>query len=110
VKYSSEHYLDELDGREKKHGFRNYFAPAVIEFVSYTAISLVSIIPLLLIGNITTAVWACVGVTLVLLFLAGFWRGYMLRTSSIRDGIETALLGGGIIVVGLVSGLIVNSL
>lgn len=110
VKYSSEHYLDELDGREKKSAFRHYFVPSLIEFLCYFAISFVSVIPLIFIGDTMSAVGVSVCITLLLLFLAGFWRGFMLRTNGMRDGLETIVLGGGIVTVGLVSGLIINSL
>jgi VIT1/CCC1 family predicted Fe2+/Mn2+ transporter len=104
VKYSSEHYLDELDGREKKSAFRHYFIPSLIEFVCYFAISFVSIIPLVFIANTFTAVTISVVTTLIILYLAGYWRGYILRMPRQRDAIETTLLGGGIILVGLLSG------
>ena len=104
VKYSSEHYLDELDGREKKSAFRHYFIPSLIEFVCYFAISFVSIIPLVLITDTLMAVAISVAMTLVILYAAGYWRGYILRMPRQRDAIETTLLGGGIILVGLLSG------
>lgn len=110
VKYSSEHYMDELDGREKKSAFRHYFIPSFIEFVCYFMISFVAILPLLFIDSIATAVIISVIVTLVLLFAAGYLRGFMLHMNGVRDGIETLLLGVGILSVGLISGLIVNSL
>lgn len=110
VKYSSEHYLDELDGREKKSAFRHYFIPSFIEFVCYFAISFISIIPLLFIADTTTAVMTSVVVTLVILCLAGYWRGYVLQMSRWRDAIETTVLGLGIVLVGLISGYIIHAL
>lgn len=110
VKYSSEHYLDELDGHEQSSAFRHYFIPALIEFMSYFAISFVSIIPLIVLGDTVQSVIWCVTTTLIILTLAGWWRGYMLGMSRWRDALETALLGGGIIVVGWLSGWILNSL
>ncbi len=110
VKYSSEHYLDELDGREKKSAFRHYFIPSFIEFICYLVLSFISVVPLLVVPDIRLAVVACVVLTVALLFVAGYVRAYMLRAGRFRDGVETAVLGGGIILVGLVSGLIVNSL
>lgn len=104
VKYSSEHYLDELDGREKKSAFRHYFIPSLIEFVCYFAISFISIIPLVFIQEMATAVAASVALTLVILFAAGYWRGYMLQMSRWRDAVETTVLGLGIITVGIISG------
>lgn len=110
VKYSSEHYLDELDGREKKSAFKHYFIPSLLEFVCYFAISFLAILPLLWIESIQVAVTVSVIVTLILLFTAGFLRGFMLHMSGIRDGVEVLLLGLGIITVGLISGLVVHSL
>lgn len=110
VKYSSEHYLDELDGREKKSAFKHYFIPSFVEFVCYFLISFLAVLPLVLIENTKTAVITSVTITAVLLFAAGYLRGFMLRMNGLRDGVETVLLGAGIILVGLISGLIVHSL
>ncbi len=110
VKYSSEHYLDELDGREKKNAFSHYFIPSLIEFVCYFAISFISVLPLIFVRDTAIAVTMSVCITLLLLFMAGFWRGFMLKTNGFRDGIETIVLGVGIVVVGLVSGLVIHSL
>ncbi len=110
VKYSSEHYLDELDGREKQSAFKYYFVPSLIEFGCYLLLSMLSVLPLLLINDIATAITFTVLLTLLLLFLAGLWRGFIVRMNGLRDGIETMILGTGIIVVGLLSGLVVNSL
>ncbi|MES2876165.1 MAG: hypothetical protein V4678_01715 [Patescibacteria group bacterium] len=110
VKYSSEHYLDELDGREKRSAFRHYFIPSLIEFACYLLLSLLSVLPLVLIDDIATAIGLTIVITLSLLFGAGVWRGYIVRMNGLRDGVETVVLGTGIIIVGLLSGLIVNSL
>src|SRR5689334_13722910 len=40
MRYSGEHYVDELDGREKRHKFRAYFIPSFVEFVTYALVSL----------------------------------------------------------------------
>jgi hypothetical protein len=110
VKYSSEHYLDELDGREKKSAFRHYFMPSLIEFVCYAILSLLAVTPLFLVDDLAAAISLSVVLTLLMLFAAGVWRGYLLRMNWLRDGTETLLLGLGIILVGLVSGVVVNSL
>ena len=108
LKYSSEHYLDELDGRETRHPFRNYFGPALIEFLSYFAISFITVLPLFLIRNIPAAIGVSAALTLLLLFAAGYWRAYMLHMPRLRDGFEAMTLGLGILLVGLVSGLVVH--
>lgn len=107
LKYSSEHYLDELDGREKRSPFKVYFLPAFIEFISYFAISFVSIVPLLVLDHVATAVWISVAITVTTLFLAGYFRAYMLHAPRLRDACETAGLGSGIILVGCISGYVI---
>lgn len=110
VKYSSEHYLDQLDGREKSSKFRYYFLPAMIEFVCYFAISFVFVIPLLFISAIPIAIGISIFITLVILYVAGYWRAYMIDMPRHRDALETMLLGLGIIVVGVCSGFLTKLL
>lgn len=110
VKYSSEHYMDELDGREKRSPFRHYFTPAIIEFVCYFLLSFLSVLPLVVMTNVPTAVGISLVVTLVLLYGAGLWRGYTLRMNKYRDATEALLLGAVIIAVGAVSGLLLHSI
>lgn len=110
VKYSSEHYLDELDGREKKSPFKHYFIPSLLEFGCYVILSLLSVLPLIVIQDLTIAIIATVVLTLAMLFFAGLARGFMLHTKGLRDGLETMLLGVGIVAIGVLSGLVVHSL
>lgn len=108
VKYSSEHYEDELDGREKKNPWRAYFTPAAIEFVIYFAVCLLTLLPLFLFSNTLVAVIWCTLLTAIVLFAAGFWRGFLLKMHPVRDGIELALLGLLIIIIGGGAGYILN--
>jgi VIT1/CCC1 family predicted Fe2+/Mn2+ transporter len=108
VKYSSEHYEDELDGREKRNAVRSYFAPAAIEFLSYLAISIVTLLPIVFIEDLYVGIALCSAFTLIMLFAAGYWRGYLMRLHPIRDGLEMMFLGAGIIVVGALTGYILN--
>lgn len=110
VKYSSEHYLDELDGREKKNHFYYYWMPALIEFFIYLGISLFAIIPLLVIPDITIAITVLSVTTLAILFAAGWWRGYTVKLHPWKDAAETCLLGAGIIGIGALSGWLLYAL
>lgn len=110
VKYSSEHYLDELDGRETHSPVKRYFIPALVEFLSYFAISFLTVVPLLIITHLGTAITVSVALTLSLLFAAGYWRAYMMHMPRLRDGFETMLLGAGIVVVGIISGVVIQHL
>lgn len=108
VKYSSEHYDDELDGREKRSPFHYYFVPAAIEFISYFSIGLVTLLPLVIIQDTYLGMALCCVITLVMLFAAGYWRGFLMRLHPGKDGLEMFLLGSGIIVVGAITGYILH--
>lgn len=110
VKYSSEHYLDELDGHETHHPFDRYFVPALFEFFAYFAISLFAILPVLLMENVRHGIAIACGLTIVILFAAGYWRAKMLNMHPWKDACETALLGTGIIVVGYTAGSVISQL
>ncbi len=110
VRYASEHYLDELDGRETHDPYRRYFLPALIEFCVYALVSLVAILPLLFVAPLQLAVIACIFLTLAILFGAGYYRGSVLGTHRIRDGLEVSFLGALIVIVGGVAGWILSYL
>lgn len=101
VRYGSEHYIDELDGRENLNWVRGYFVPAIIEFLVYGIASVISILPLLFIDSDFHAVSAMTALTLIFLFGAGWYRGnLLLGVHRIRDGLEVASLGLIIIAAG----------
>lgn len=110
VTYSSEHYADELDGREKRSPIKHYFVPAAIEFLSYSLLGILCILPFALLNEMIAGLIVSTIVTIVILFLAGLWRGYLLRMNGLRDGTETALIGVLIIGIGALSGWFVGSL
>jgi len=110
VRYASEHYVDELDGHEKRDKFRAYFVPAFIEFVTYALVSLIAVIPLLLIHDSLQAITLTIAITVLILFLAGHYRGRLLGRHAMRDGLELAGIGIAIILVGTIAGWLLSYL
>lgn len=110
VKYSSEHYADELDGREKRNPLKYYFLPALIEFGAYFAVGFITILPLIFIPQLYLAITLCSMITLAMLFTAGYWRGFLMRMHPAKDGIEMMFLGACIIFVGGLTGYIIHLL
>lgn len=108
VRYASEHFLDELDGREKRSWFKHYFTPAVVEFITYVIVSIIAVMPLLLVQDTLAAITLTVAMTIVILFAAGFYRGKLLGRHGVRDGIELAGLGFAIVLVGATAGWIIS--
>ena len=108
VKYSSEHYLDEIDGVENKNPFHHYFIPAFFEFLAYIIVGSISLIPIIVMGNIPHAIiYSCI-ITLIILLFAGIWRAYLLGMPRVRDGLEVAGLGLAIILAGFLSGWLIH--
>jgi VIT1/CCC1 family predicted Fe2+/Mn2+ transporter len=108
VKYSSEHFMDEIDGAENEKAFSAYFIPALIQFLSYFAISFISLIPLFILGSVPHAIlYSCIA-TLIILLIAGMWRAYILGMPRLRDGFEIAFLGACIIAAGFTSGWVIH--
>jgi VIT1/CCC1 family predicted Fe2+/Mn2+ transporter len=110
IRYSSEHYADELDGREKRSSYHYYFIPAMVEFIVYLGISSIAVVPLLLADTLIHGIVAMMVICLLILFLGGFIRGQRFRHHKWRDGLELSLGGGVIIAVGTVAGWIISSL
>jgi VIT1/CCC1 family predicted Fe2+/Mn2+ transporter len=110
IRYSTQHYVDELDGHEKRHKFKSYTVPAVIEFIVYLLVSFIVLLPLILIDSIPIAIILCAFITVSVLFVAGYYRGWLLRTHPVKDGFELAFLGAAIIFIGTLSGYIVKLL
>jgi VIT1/CCC1 family predicted Fe2+/Mn2+ transporter len=108
VKYMSEHYEDELDGHEKKHAFRSYFVPAALEFATYFVVCALTLVPLFIFPHHVEAVIWCTTLTLMVLYLAGVWKGYLMGKHPVKDGIELATLGLMIIAVGALSGYLLS--
>jgi VIT1/CCC1 family predicted Fe2+/Mn2+ transporter len=104
VRYASEHYIDELDGHEKKSRLHAYFIPASIEFVTYALVSLIAVIPLLVIRESVIAIMLSTTLTVLILFVAGWYRGSLFGRHAVRDGVELASLGVAIIAVGAIAG------
>lgn len=110
VKYSSEHYADELDGREKGHPLRYYFVPAAIELGAYSIISVITLLPLIFIPDLYLAITLCCLITLTMLLVAGYWRGFLMKMHPSKDAVEMMTLGACIIIVGGITGYFLHLL
>lgn len=104
IRYSSQHFTDELDGHEKRRMIHYYLVPAAVEFLVYLGVCFVILLPLMLIGSLSRAVIASSLLTVLVLFAAGYYKGSLLKARPWRDGLELAVLGGLIITVGALAG------
>lgn len=109
IRYSTEHYYDELDGHEKHHPIQAYLVPSIAEFSIYIVVSALALAPLLLVGSLPVALVIMVLCCIGFLFMAGALRGHLLiERHWLRDGVEVALGGLIMIVVGSIAGYLVS--
>ena len=78
--------------------------PAAVEFIAYVIICTLIILPLAFVGSVIIAVGVYIALTLLVLFVAGFYRGRLMHTRPTRDGLELAFLGLLIIAIGALAG------
>ena len=62
--------------------------------LSYIAGGMIPLSPYMLISNLNTALWVSVGVTLLALFLFGFFKGRFTGLNPFVSGGQTVLVGG----------------
>lgn len=62
--------------------------------LSYIAGGLIPLSPYMMLSNLNTALQVSVGVTLLALFLFGFFKGRFTGISPLRSGLQTILVGG----------------
>jgi VIT1/CCC1 family predicted Fe2+/Mn2+ transporter len=62
--------------------------------LSYIAGGLIPLAPYMLVSNLHSALWFSVGVTLLALFLFGFFKGRFTGLNPLRGGAQTVLVGG----------------
>ena len=110
IRYSTEHYVDELDGHEKRSSIKNYLFPAIVEFLLYVLVSVVAIVPLLTVSSLPVAIIIMVSICLVILFAAGAIRGATLGKHPIKDGIELTVGGSIMIIFGALAGWLLTHL
>lgn len=110
VRYATEHYIDEVDGHEKRDKLKAYFVPSLVEFATYALVSLIAATPLLVVKDTLTAIVLTCLTTVLLLFGAGWYRGRLFGRHAVRDGLELAGLGTAIIGVGVVAGWILANI
>jgi VIT1/CCC1 family predicted Fe2+/Mn2+ transporter len=62
--------------------------------LSYIAGGLIPLSPYMLLSNLQAALWVSVGVTLLALFLFGYFKGRFTGIPPLRSGLQTVLVGG----------------
>lgn len=106
--FSAEHTNDEIEDTDERDGYKKPAKDALFYFVSHIIMSLVVLTPIISMEDQTQAIFISIGLTVLLLFMLGWYKGRVLENSRFIDGIEMALFGLLVIGVGAFAGLIVG--
>ena len=107
-RFSAAHTDDEIDHIESWKGYRKPVYNALLQFTSHVLVSLLVILPMVFISDLLVAVSWTIGITLMLLFGIGVYKGVILKLHPLRDGVELFILGAMVVCVGLVAGVILS--
>ena len=102
-------YLSLKSAREyaKQDGLRVPITSGVIMFFGYVVGGLVPLIPILLLPVDQSRIAAIAG-ALIGLFILGYFKGRLVKTSPLSSAIEVVIIGGIATTVGLVVGTMFN--
>lgn len=107
-RFSAEHTSDEIDNEDAIQGYRKPVMNATLQFIAHVVMGILVLLPIIYIEDATVAMLVSIGVTLAFLFLLGLYKGYVLSTSTFREGLEQVALGALVISVGILAGYILT--
>ena len=73
---------------------RRALQSAVTIALSYAVSGFIPLGPYIVMNSVQSALYVSVGVTLVTLFLFGYFKGRVTGTNALRSGLQTTLIGG----------------
>lgn len=102
-------YLSLKSAREygNQGGLRVPITSGVIMFFGYVLGGLVPLIPIILLP-VEQSRWAAIAGALIGLFVLGFVKGRLVKTSPLRSALEVVIIGGIATAIGLLVGTIFN--
>jgi VIT1/CCC1 family predicted Fe2+/Mn2+ transporter len=104
----SEHSVEEYQ-KHREVPMSDSLGAGGVMFGSYIISGLVPLLPYVWLEP-ARALWVSVGLSLLALFLLGVINGRIFRIRSFRAGIQTLVMGGVAVVVGIVVGKVVEKL
>lgn len=108
-RFSAEHTDQELDSRRKWLDYGQPARDAFLQFATHLIMSTLVLLPIALVADATRAVVYSIAITLLFLFIIGWYKGRLAKTSSWRDAFELVVLGSLVISVGITAGLVLSA-
>ncbi len=107
-KFSAEHTNDEIDHEDILHGYKKPIINASLQFIAHFLMGIIVLLPIVYVDNTSEAIIASVAITLVLLFLLGAYKGFIVGKDSLADALQQVMLGALIISAGIVAGYLLS--
>ncbi len=103
-RYSTERTTDEIDHEDKFSGYRKPVFDGAAQLIAHVSMSLLVLLPIIFVADITTALLLSIGTTLAILLIMGIYKARIVNKPIFSDAIEMVILGGLVITVGTVAG------
>lgn len=105
-RFSTEHTDDEINHEDVLKGYRKPIMNAYLQFIAHVVMGVFVLLPIIYVDDAASAMLISIGVTLTLMFLLGLYKGYVVGTHALSDGLEQLGLGAIVISVGILAGYI----
>lgn len=99
--YLSDSAIKELD-KLKRH-WENPLTSGLLMFISYLSAGMVPLVPIIFLSY-PASLWSSIILALSGLFMLGFLKGRVLKTSSLRGGLKILIVGGLATLLGVLVG------
>lgn len=107
-KFSADRTTDEIDNEDMLLGYKKPTINAILQFVAHTVMGVIVLLPIIYLDDTTLAMLTSISITLVLLFLLGGYKGYVVGKEPLPEASEQVALGALIICVGVIAGYLLN--
>ncbi len=107
-RFNGERTNDEIEEQDLIIGYKKPLIDAGAQFVAHAFVSLLILLPIVLMDDLSRAVISTIVITLVLMSFFGFLRGLFIKRSAIRNGLELLVTGALVISAGIAAGLVLH--
>jgi VIT1/CCC1 family predicted Fe2+/Mn2+ transporter len=107
-KFSSERTTDELDHEDVLHGYKKPVINASLQFSAHVVMGIIVLLPIIYITDQTNAMIVSIAVTLLLLFILGGYKGFVVGKRALPEALQQVGLGAMIIIAGVLAGILLR--
>lgn len=107
-KFSTEHTNDEIDHEDVLLGYKKPVITASLQFIAHVTMGVIVLLPIIYIEDAATAITISILTTLLLLFLLGAYKGFVVGKKPMPEAWGQIVLGLLIICAGMAAGYLLR--